>query len=295
MIRSMTGFGRGEYSDGKRNVICEIRTVNHRYADISVKMPKSYSFAEEKIKALIKERVRRGKVEVSIIVENLTEGDITIRLNSPVAQQYIENLKELKERYGLTGEIDLKLVSSMPDVLKAIPDVEDEEEVTAVICESVKAAVSRLDEMRTTEGAKLAEDLLMRGELIREIVKKIEKRAPLVAEEYREKLEARIRELVEDKVDIPADRILVEAAVFADKANITEELVRLDSHMIQLKAFLTESGEGTVGKKLDFLVQEMNREANTIGSKANDLEITSLMLETKSEIEKIREQVQNIE
>ena len=295
MIRSMTGFGRGEYSDGKRNVICEIRTVNHRYADISVKMPKRYSFAEEKIKALIKERVRRGKVEVSIIVENLTEGDITIRLNSPVAQQYIENLKELKERYGLTGEIDLKLVSSMPDVLKAIPDVEDEEEVTAVICESVKAAVSRLDEMRTTEGAKLAEDLLMRGELIREIVKKIEKRAPLVAEEYREKLEARIRELVEDKVDIPADRILVEAAVFADKANITEELVRLDSHMIQLKAFLTESGEGTVGKKLDFLVQEMNREANTIGSKTNDLEITSLMLETKSEIEKIREQVQNIE
>ena len=295
MIRSMTGFGRGEYSDGKRNVICEIRTVNHRYADISVKMPKRYSFAEEKIKALIKERVRRGKVEVSIIVENLTEGDITIRLNSPVAQQYIENLKELKERYGLTGEIDLKLVSSMPDVLKAIPDVEDEEEVTAVICESVKAAVSRLDEMRTTEGAKLAEDLLMRGELIREIVKKIEKRAPLVAEEYREKLEARIRELVEDKVDIPADRILVEAAVFADKGNITEELVRLDSHMIQLKAFLTESGEGTVGKKLDFLVQEMNREANTIGSKANDLEITSLMLETKSEIEKIREQVQNIE
>ena len=295
MIRSMTGFGRGEYSDGKRNVICEIRTVNHRYADISVKMPKRYSFAEEKIKALIKERVRRGKVEVSIIVENLTEGDITIRLNSPVAQQYIENLKELKERYGLTGEIDLKLVSSMPDVLKAIPDVEDEEEVTAVICESVKAALSRLDEMRTTEGAKLAEDLLMRGELIREIVKKIEKRAPLVAEEYREKLEARIRELVEDKVDIPADRILVEAAVFADKANITEELVRLDSHMIQLKAFLTESGEGTVGKKLDFLVQEMNREANTIGSKANDLEITSLMLETKSEIEKIREQVQNIE
>lgn len=295
MIRSMTGFGRGEYSDGKRNVICEIRTVNHRYADISVKMPKRYSFAEEKIKALIKERVRRGKVEVSIIVENLTEGDITIRLNSPVAQQYIENLKELKERYGLTGEIDLKLVSSMPDVLKAIPDVEDEEEVTAVICESVKAAVSRLDEMRTTEGAKLAEDLLMRGELIREIVKKIEKRAPLVAEEYREKLEARIRGLVEDKVDIPADRILVEAAVFADKANITEELVRLDSHMIQLKAFLTESGEGTVGKKLDFLVQEMNREANTIGSKANDLEITSLMLETKSEIEKIREQVQNIE
>lgn len=295
MIKSMTGFGRGEYSDGKRNVICEIKTVNHRYADISVKMPKRYSFAEEKIKALIKEQVKRGKAEVSIIVENLTEGDITVKLNGPVAEQYINNLRELKESYELAGEIDLKLVSSMPDVLKAIPDVEDEEAVTAVICEAVKSAGARLDEMRTTEGSKLAEDLLMRGELIRGIVRKIEERAPLVASEYREKLEARIKELVEDKVDIPADRILVEAAVFADKANITEELVRLDSHMIQLKTFLESREAGTVGKKLDFLVQEMNREANTIGSKANDLEITSLMLETKSEIEKIREQVQNIE
>ena len=294
MIKSMTGFGRGEYSDGKRNVICEIKTVNHRYADISVKMPKRYSFAEETIKTLIKEQMKRGKADVSIIVENLTEGDITIKLNTPVAQQYIANLNELKETYELAGEIDLKLVSSMPDVLKAIPDVEDQDEVTEVICNAVKAAAANLDEMRIVEGGKLAEDLLMRGEIIRDIVKKIEVRAPLVAKEYREKLEARIKELVEDKVDIPEDRILIEAAVFADKANITEELVRLDSHMLQLKTILTES-DGTVGKKLDFLVQEMNREANTIGSKANDLEITSLMLETKSEIEKIREQVQNIE
>lgn len=294
MIKSMTGFGRGEYSDGKRNVVCEIKTVNHRYADISVKMPKRYSFAEEKIKTLIKEQMKRGKADVSIIVENLTEGDITIKLNTLVAQQYIANLNELKDAYELAGDIDLKLVSSMPDVLKAIPDVEDEDEVTEVICNAVKAAASNLDEMRIVEGGKLAEDLLMRGSIVRDIVKKIEVRAPLVAKEYREKLEARIKELVEDKVDIPEDRILIEAAVFADKANITEELVRLDSHMLQLKSILTESN-GTVGKKLDFLVQEMNREANTIGSKANDLEITSLMLETKSEIEKIREQVQNIE
>lgn len=294
MIKSMTGFGRGEYSDGKRNVVCEIKTVNHRYADISVKMPKRYSFAEEKIKTLIKEQMKRGKADVSVIVENLTEGDITIKLNTLVAQQYIANLNELKDAYELAGDIDLKLVSSMPDVLKAIPDVEDEDEVTEVICNAVKAAASNLDEMRIVEGGKLAEDLLMRGSIVRDIVKKIEVRAPLVAKEYREKLEARIKELVEDKVDIPEDRILIEAAVFADKANITEELVRLDSHMLQLKSILTESN-GTVGKKLDFLVQEMNREANTIGSKANDLEITSLMLETKSEIEKIREQVQNIE
>ncbi len=294
MIKSMTGFGRGEYSDGKRNVICEIKTVNHRYADISVKMPKRYSFAEEKIKVQIKEKMKRGKADVSIMVENLTEGDLTVRLNAPVARQYIDNLKELKDGYELKGDIDLSLVSSMPDVLKVIPDVEDEEEVMTVISGAVDMAAGKLEEMRAAEGGKLAEDLLMRGELIRAIVKKIEVRAPLVAQEYREKLRIRISELLEGKVDVPEDRILIEAAVFADKASITEELVRLDSHMLQLKTFLTES-DGTVGKKLDFLVQEMNREANTIGSKANDLEITSLMLETKSEIEKIREQIQNIE
>ena len=294
MIKSMTGFGRGEFSDGKRNVIAEIKTVNHRYADISVKMPKRYSFAEEKIKSLIKEKVKRGKAEVSIIVENLTEEDTTVKLNTLVAGQYVNNLKELKEAYGLTGEIDIKLVATMPDVLKAVPDVENEDEAAAVIFEAVKMAVSNLDAMREVEGAKLADDLLMRGQLIRDIVKKIDARAPMVAREYTLKLQNRIKDLLGDQVDIPEDRILVEAAVFADKANITEELVRLDSHMNQLKTIITASSE-PVGKKLDFLVQEMNRESNTIGSKANDMEITSLMLETKSEIEKIREQVQNIE
>ena len=257
-------------------------------------MPKRYSFAEEKIKSLIKEKVKRGKAEVSIIVENLTEEDTTVKLNTLVAGQYVNNLKELKEAYGLTGEIDIKLVATMPDVLKAVPDVENEDEAAAVIFEAVKMAVSNLDAMREVEGAKLADDLLMRGQLIRDIVKKIDARAPMVAREYTLKLQNRIKDLLGDQVDIPEDRILVEAAVFADKANITEELVRLDSHMNQLKTILTASSE-PVGKKLDFLVQEMNRESNTIGSKANDMEITSLMLETKSEIEKIREQVQNIE
>lgn len=294
MIKSMTGFGRGEYSDGKRNVIAEIKTVNHRYSDINVKMPKRYSFAEESIKSIIKKTVKRGKAEVSVIVENLTEEDITVKLSTPVAKQYIDNLKELKDTYGLDGSIDIKLVASMPDVIKAVPDVNDEDEVADVIRQAVASATENLDVMRVTEGEKLSEDLIMRGDLIREIVKKIEIRAPLVAREYTEKLYNRIHELVEDAVAIPEERILMEAAVFADKSNITEELVRLDSHMLQLKTILTASRE-PVGKKLDFLVQEMNREANTIGSKANDMEITSLMLETKSEIEKIREQVQNIE
>lgn len=294
MIKSMTGFGRGEYSDGKRNIIAEIKTVNHRYADINVKMPKRYSFAEEKIKALVRSKVKRGKAEVSIIVENITEEDMLIKLNMLAAKQYMDNLTELKQTYQLAGDIDLKLLASMPDVMKATPDVADEDEVMKAIQQAVSLATESLDDMRMAEGEKLAEDLRMRGALIRDIVGKIEVRAPLVVKDYMEKMQNRISELLEDAATISEERILVEAAVFADKSNITEELVRLDSHMIQLKDIL-DAGNAPAGKKLDFLVQEMNREANTIGSKSNDLEITSLMLETKSEIEKIREQVQNIE
>lgn len=294
MIKSMTGFGRGEYSDGKRNVMVEIKTVNHRYSDINVKMPKRYSFAEEAIKSIIRRTIKRGKAEVSIIVENLTEEDITVKLNTLVAKQYIENLKELQDVYELGGEIDIKLVATLPDVMKAIPDVDDEEEVMKVIEQAVSLAAENLDKMRAVEGEKLAEDLMMRAGIIRDLVKRIDERAPFVVKDYTERLTNRIKELVEDAVAVPEERILMEAAVFADKSNITEELVRLDSHMIQLNDILEKSSE-PVGKKLDFLVQEMNREANTIGSKSNDMEITSLMLETKSEIEKIREQVQNIE
>ena len=294
MIKSMTGFGRGEYSDEKRSITAEIKTVNHRYADVNVKMPKRYSFAEEKIKAAAKQKIKRGKAEISIMVENIAEGDMTVKLNMPIAKQYIDNLEELKSTCGISGDIDIRLIASMPDVLKAVPEVEDEEEVEKELLEAVSAAAERLDEMRTLEGEKLKEDLLMRGEMIRGIVKDIEERAPHVVEDYVEKLCTRIKELTDGVVEVPEDRILMEAAVFADKSNITEELVRLDSHMIQLRKILTEENS-PVGKKLDFLVQEMNREANTIGSKANDMEITALMLETKSEIEKIREQVQNIE
>ena len=294
MIKSMTGFGRGEYSDGKRSIIAEIKTVNHRYSDINVKMPKRYSFAEEKIKSAVKQKIKRGKAEISIMVENLTEDDMTVKLNTLIAKQYIDNLNELKSTYGLDGDVDIKLIASMPDVMKAIPEVDDEEEVIKAMVEVASAAAESLDAMRAVEGEKLKEDLLMRGELIRDIVRNIEVRAPLVVKDYTEKLYNRIKELTEGAVDVPEDRILMEAAVFADKSNITEELVRLDSHMIQLRKILT-SETSPVGKKLDFLVQEMNREANTIGSKSNDMQITSLMLETKSEIEKIREQVQNIE
>ena len=294
MIKSMTGFGRGEYTDGKRRIVAEIKSVNHRYSDISVKMPRRYSFAEERVKNVVKSIAKRGKVDVSIMVEYITEDDINIKLNEMVARQYYDNLINLKNKFELTGDISLELLSSLPDVLKAIPDVENEEEVAGALEASVNFAAENLDAMRRIEGGKLAEDILMRGDIIKALLSKIEALAPEVSAVYYEKLRERIKELTENIIELPEERIAVEAAIFADKSSIAEELVRLGSHIQQLTNIITKSNQPD-GKKLDFLVQEMNREANTIGSKANNIDITNMMLEMKSEIEKIREQVQNIE
>ena len=294
MIKSMTGFGRGEYTDGKRSIIAEIKSVNHRYSDITIKMPRRYTFAEDKIKNAVKDKIRRGKVDVSIIVENITENDVNIKLNSMLAKQYYDNLTELRGEFDLSGDISLQFLASLPDVMKAIPDVEDEEEITKAILIPVAEAAANLEKMRAVEGEKLAEDLIAKGEHVKEILDKITERAPQVVTDYTAKLKDRIQELVGSSVQVPEDRILVEAAVFADKCAIYEEITRLNSHLVQLKNIIEKSSQPD-GKKLDFLVQEMNREANTIGSKANDITITNYMLEIKSEIEKIREQVQNIE
>lgn len=294
MIKSMTGFGRGEYNDGKRSIIVEIKSVNHRYCDISVRMPRRYSFVEDKVKNSVKEKIKRGKVDVSIMVENLTENDVNIKLNTMLAQQYLDNLKALQASFELPGEITLQYVAGLPDVLKAIPDVDDEEEMTRCILTPVREAASNLEAMRSVEGEKLAGDLVMRGGIIKDLVDRIEERAAEVPKAYTEKLRERIKELIGNSVTVPEDRILVEAAIFADKCSIAEELTRLNSHMDQMKEIIEKSSQPD-GKKLDFLVQEMNREANTIGSKANDIAVTNLMLQVKAEIEKIREQVQNIE
>lgn len=294
MIKSMTGFGRGEYTDGKRSITVEIKSVNHRYSDITVKMPRRYTFAEDKIKNTVKEKIRRGKVDVSIIVDNIAENDVNIRLNTMLAKQYYDNLTELRSEFDLSGDISLQFMASLPDVMKAIPDVEDEEEITNAILIPVAEAAANLEKMRAVEGEKLAEDLIAKGEHVKEILDRIAERAPQVVVDYTAKLKERIQELVGSAVQIPEDRILVEAAVFADKCAIDEEITRLNSHLIQLRNIIEKSSQPE-GKKLDFLVQEMNREANTIGSKANDITITNYMLEIKSEIEKIREQVQNIE
>lgn len=295
MVKSMTGFGRGEYTDEKRHIVVEIRSVNHRYSDISIKMPRRYSFAEDQMKNLVKGRVRRGKVDLSVTVDNLTEEDTDIRLNVPLAEKYCGSLTELADRLSLEdGKITVQFIAALPDVMKTVPGTSDEEEVTQALLAAAAGAVDQIDEMRKIEGEKLAEDILMRGELIRELTERIADRAPLVVMEYKERLRERIGELLGKSIEVPEERIVTEAAIFADKCNITEELVRLRSHTLQLRKIISESTQPD-GKKLDFLVQEMNREANTIGSKANDIEITNRMLELKAEIEKIREQVQNIE
>ena len=296
MIKSMTGFGRGEFTDEVRKITVEIRAVNHRYLDIFVKMPRKYSFAEEKIKSVIKSRLSRGKVEVSVSVDNFGVSDSDVRLDKDLAAKYYAALSELSEAFEI-GELtgpSLSLLAKMPDVIRTAPVEEDEEEMLRCLTAAAERAADDICRMRETEGAKLAADISMRADIIADIRSRIETRAPELEKEYAAKFKARIEELLGGAYEVPEERIALEAAIFADKANITEELVRLDSHVAQLREFL-KGTEDSIGKKIDFLIQEMNREANTIGSKSNDKEITSMMLDLKAEIEKIREQVQNIE
>ena len=297
MIRSMTGFGRGEYSDEISKVTVEIRSVNHRYLDIYVKMPRRYSFAEETIKSAIKERVHRGKVEVSVSVDNVGRSDSDVRLDKELASRYYNVLSELRDSFdfGEESRVSLSLLSKMPDVIVTTPAAEDEEAMSKRLLGATVKALDDFCSMRETEGEKLAADLSARADTIQNIRDHIEKRAPEIEKEYAAKFKARVEEILGGVYEVPEERIALEAAIFADKANITEELVRLGSHISQLRSFLKSDGKEAIGKKIDFLIQEMNREANTIGSKSNDREITSNMLELKAEIEKVREQVQNIE
>ena len=297
MIRSMTGFGRGEYSDEISKVTVEIRSVNHRYLDIYVKMPRRYSFAEETIKSAIKERLHRGKVEVSVSVDNVGRSDSDVRRDKELAARYYKVLSELRDSFdfGEESRVSLSLLSKMPDVIVTTPAAEDEEAMVKRLLGATAGALDDFCSMREAEGEKLAADLSARADIIQEIRDRIEKRAPEIEKEYAAKFKARVEEILGGVYEVPAERIALEAAIFADKANITEELVRLGSHISQLRKFLQSDGSEAVGKKIDFLIQEMNREANTIGSKSNDREITSSMLDLKAEIEKVREQVQNIE
>lgn len=292
MIRSMTGFGRGEHQEDGKEFLVEIKTVNHRYSDVFVKMPRQIGYLEEKVRNLVSKAVSRGKIDVYVSYNNFGEDSKRVMFDEPLAKTYINAVEALRDQFGLKDDITVSLISRFPDVLKIEQPEADEEKEWAMLKEAVENALKALILMRENEGEGLKNDLLSRADYIDNVLKEIEVRSPEIVKEYKLKLDTRIKDLIGQQT-IDENRLAMEVAIFADRCSIDEETVRLHSHIGQLReAFKLEQ---PVGRKLDFLVQEMNREINTIGSKANDLLITRNVVEVKSEIEKIREQVQNIE
>ena len=292
MIRSMTGYGRAVMTLNGREITVELRSVNNRFLDCNVKLPRAFSYAEDAVKQKIKEQVSRGKVDVFISVNTTAGENVKISLNRPVLEGYLEALRTISADYGVREDISATSLARFPEVFLLEKPEEDEAQNTADIVAVAQQAVSAYNAMRETEGAALAADLRAHAAIILSYVEKVEARSPVTVAEYRSRLENKLREVLESTT-IDEGRILTEAAIFADKVAVDEETVRLRSHLNQLESLL-QSG-GAIGRKLDFLLQEMNREANTIGSKGNDLEQTRNVVEIKAELEKIREQIQNIE
>ena len=292
MIKSMTGFGRGEYSDGKRSIIAEIKTVNHRYLDVNIRMPKKLNFFETSIRTLLKSYADRGKVDIFITYEDLSQSQVSVKYNAALAAEYLKYLNQMAEEFSLDNDVRVSTLSRYPEVFTMEECSEDEDELWNGLKEALEGAFSQFVEMRTKEGERLKEDILLKLDLLSEQIRFIEERSPQIIAEYRTKLEEKMRELLED-TQIDDNRIAAEVILFADKICTDEEVVRLKSHIQHMKETLEESNG--IGRKLDFIAQEMNREANTILSKANDLDISNRAISLKTEIEKIREQIQNIE
>ncbi len=292
MIHSMTGYGRAVETLRGREITVEIRSVNNRFLDCSVKLPRLFGYAEEAVKQTIKESVSRGKVDVFINIRSTGEEEVKIGLNKPVLEGYLRALHTMVEEYGVRNDISTATLSRMPDVFVVEKAEEDEAQNVADILSVVAQALEAYNLMRRTEGANMEADLRNRAATILSYVEQVEQRSPVTLQEYRQRLENKIREVLEN-TNIDESRILTEAAVYADKIAVDEETVRLRSHFAQLDSLLTAGGP--IGRKLDFLLQEMNRETNTIGSKGNDIQQARTVVEIKSELEKIREQIQNIE
>jgi len=292
MIKSMTGYGKSEQTIDSLNVTVEIKSVNHRYFEFSARVPREYGFLEEKLKKYCNSLITRGKVECYVSVEDLEEREMEVNVNETLAAGYVKALKELSERFGLKDDISAVTLSRYPDVITLHKASEDEERIWNAVKTVAETAVSKFIEMRETEGSKLRGDILSRADYIIECVEFIEGRSPEIVREYNEKLKLRMKELLGDAA-VDEQRLLNEAAIYADKIAVDEETVRLRSHISQLREFMNSSE--AIGRKLDFLVQEINREANTIGSKAQDVDIAKKVIAIKAEVEKIREQVQNIE
>ncbi|SUY47311.1 protein YicC [Clostridium putrefaciens] len=293
MIKSMTGFGRANSEEGsKHNFVIEVKSVNHRFLDLNIKMPKAMIALEERIRSIISQYLNRGKVDLFLNYKNYEKVEGRVRVNTDLLDSYMSCLNEIKDNYDVKDDISLSFVSKFPDVIYIQEDEEDIEELWKEISPSIHCALKNLLSMREREGIKLSQDIKCNCDNIKCELDKIETKAPTVVKEYKIKLEDRIKKLIEDgKLD--EGRLNMEVAIFSDKASIDEEIIRLNSHIEQLNDTLNL--KEPVGRKLDFIVQEMNREANTIASKSSNLEITNQVLNIKNNIEKIREQVQNVE
>ncbi|MDE5741982.1 MAG: YicC family protein [Oscillospiraceae bacterium] len=292
MIRSMTGYGRSQKTLDGREILVEIKSVNHRYFEFSARVPRAYGYLEEKLKSFLQGKVSRGKVEMVVTIYNIEGKDALIEVNSSIAKGYVDALRKANETLELKDDITLSNLIRLPDIFNVIKNTEDEEVIWNDVKIAAEEALNSFVAMREAEGVKMREDVEQRLNYIEKLVEKVEERSPMVTEAYRERLYNKLSEILNDK-KIDEQRILTEAAVFSEKTAVDEETVRLKSHINQFRSLL-EINE-PVGRKLDFLIQEFNRESNTIGSKAQDVEITKIVVELKSEIEKIREQIQNIE
>ncbi|NLM14103.1 MAG: YicC family protein [Epulopiscium sp.] len=292
MIRSMTGYGLGEAVLNGKKFTVEIRSVNHRYSDINIRMPRTMNYLEENVKNFLKDKISRGKIDVFITFESTAEDDYEISLNESLANAYIKVLKTIKEKHDVIDDISVSLIAKFPDVITINKKEDDKDFLWSLLEKALIEAFNAFILMREKEGYKLQKDLLEKSMKLEEHLSAIKERSPYLVQDYKVKLEKRLQEILPNHT-LDENRIALEVALFADKCSIDEEIVRLDSHITQLRDILTT--EDVVGRKLDFLAQEMNREVNTIGSKANDLQITHSVVELKSEIEKIREQIQNLE
>ena len=292
MVKSMTGYGRARQTLHGRDITVEVRSVNNRYLDCTVKVPRTYIFAEDAVKSRVQKAVSRGKVDVFITIDATAADETVVAVNEPLARGYYEALTKIRDMFSLEGELTAAVLAKFPDVLTVTKAEEDLESVAGDICAVLDEALEAYNAMRTVEGEKLCEDIAGRVTTIETVVGKVEERSPQTVAAYREKLTARMQEVLQSTT-IDESRILTEAAIFADKIAVDEETVRLRSHIAQLRTML--KSDQPVGRKLDFLIQEVNRECNTIGSKCNDLTIAQDVVNMKAEVEKIREQVQNIE
>ena len=292
MIRSMTGYGRAVQMIDGREITVELRSVNNRYLDCTVKLPRMFSFAEDSVKNRVKAAVSRGKVDVYIGVNAAQAADVQVAVNRPVLESYLAALRQIESEYGVRDDVTVMSLARLPDVFSVEKTEEDEQKLTQDILSVAEEAISRYNTMRETEGAALEADLRSRAATILERVALVEARSPVTVAEYRERLRQKMQEVLQNTA-IDEGRILQEAAIYADRIAVDEETVRLRSHLAQLGDMLTKGG--AIGRKLDFLLQELNRETNTIGSKCNDLELSNIVVEMKAELEKIREQTQNIE